>query len=133
MDSFSLGIGFLCSDLKFHVSVQKSATAACGYRVNRFIKWRSHIKQQQNSSENIFSVLDDVLGKFDLPFQQKYHDGRDVAKFMDFINDTGLDVYLSDHDGYLLMKWVLSNPPPNNFEEFVDWAKEFEASAYKDT
>lgn len=133
MDSFSLGIGFLCSDLKFHVSVQKSTTAACGYRVNRFIKWRSHIKQQQNSSENMSSVLESILVKFDLPLQQKYHNGRDVVKFMDFINDTGLDVYLSDYDGYSLMKWVLSNPPPNNFEAFVAWAGEFEASAYKET
>ena len=115
MDSFSLGIGFLCSDLKFHVSVQKSATAACGYRINRFIRWRSHIKQQQNSSENMFSVLEAVLKKFDLPLQQKYHNGRDVVKFMDFINATGLDIYLSDHDGYLLMSWVIDNPLPSNF------------------
>lgn len=133
MDSFSLGIGFLCSDLKFHVSVQKSATAACGYRINRFIRWRSHIKQQQNSSENMFSVLEAVLKKFDLPLQQKYHNGRDVVKFMDFINDTGLDIYLSDHDGYLLMSWVIDNPLPSNFEDFVRWAEEFEASAYKET
>lgn len=133
MDIFSLGIGFLCSDLKFHVSVQKSTTAACGYRINRFIRWRSLIKQQQKSPNNMFSVLDDVLGKFDLPLQQKYHDGGNVMKFMDFIEDIGLDKYLSDHDGYLLMKWILDNPPPNNFEEFVEWAKEFEASAYKGT
>ena len=133
MDTFSLGIGFLCSDIKFHVSVQKSATAACGYRINRFIRWRSHIKQQQKNTKNMFSVLTDILDKLDLPLQQRYHNGKDVKKFMDFIETTGLDDYLSDRDGYLLMAWVLDNPIPSNFEDFIAWAEDFEASAYKDT
>jgi len=123
MDEMSIGIGFLCSDVKFHVSVQKSATAACGYRINRFIKLRSHIKQQQKNTKSMFSVLSAILEKVDLPLQQKYTDGRSVRKLMTFIQESGMSEYLSDKEGYATMRWVLDNPPPSEFDEFVEWAK----------
>jgi len=123
MDEMSIGIGFLCSDVKFHVSVQKSATAACGYRINRFIKLRSDIKQQQENTKNMFSVLSAILEKVDLPLQQKYTDGRSVRKLMTFIQDSGMSDYLSDKKGFAIMRWVLDNPPPSAFDEFVEWAK----------
>ena len=123
MDEMSIGIGFLCSDLKFHVSVQKSATAACGYRINRFVKLRSNIKQHQKNTKNMFSVLSAILEKVDLPLQQKYTDGRSVRKLMDFISESGMSNYLSDRDGFLMMEWVIDNPPPSTFDEFVEWAK----------
>ena len=123
MDEMAIGIGFLCSDVKFHVSVQKSATASCGYRINRFIKLRSHIKQQQKNTKNMFSVLSAILEKVDLPLQQKYTDGRDVRKLMTFIEESGMSEYLSDKEGFAIMRWVIDNPPPSKFDEFVEWAK----------
>ena len=129
MDKFWMGIGFLCADLKFFVSVQKSVSTKSGFRLNRFIIWRSgfqYIKQQQSAEKIRFSFLKPLLEKFDLPFQQRYNRQEDIEKWMTFIEHLGLEEYLSDEDGFKTMKWILENPIPSNFEAFVKWAEEFE-------
>jgi hypothetical protein len=126
MDDFWFGMGFFCSDVKFHVSVQKSATAKVGFRLNRFIKIPSLIKQHQENSKNIFFSVLPILEKFDLPQKEIYRRGEDIEKVMTFIDHLGLDKYLSDREGYEKMVWVLANPMPSNFAEFIDWAESFE-------
>jgi hypothetical protein len=74
----------------------------------------------------MFSVLSVILEKVDLPLQQKYTDGRSVRKLMTFIQESGMSDYLSDKEGFAIMRWVLDNPPPSNFETFVVWAEQFD-------
>tara|TARA_Y100000004_G_scaffold193453_1_gene256026 strand:+ start:2293 stop:2739 length:447 start_codon:yes stop_codon:yes gene_type:complete len=133
MDDFWFGMGFFCCDVKFHVSVQKSATARVGFRVNRFIRIPSLIKQHQKNSENMFFPILPILEEFDLPQEIVgitcpgiYRRAEDIKKVMTFIDHLGLDKYLSDIEGYEKMKWILDNPMPSNFDEFIVWAEAFE-------
>jgi hypothetical protein len=67
-----------------------------------------------------------ILEKFDLPQEGIYRRGEEIKKVMTFIEHLGLDKYLSDIEGHEKMKWVLDNPMPSNFSEFIDWAEAFE-------
>jgi len=132
MDDFWFGLGFLCSDMKFNVNVQKSATSVVGFRVNRSISFRSYIKQQQHKSENRFSFVNKVLESFDLPYDKKITKRSEVEKWMTMINHLKLESRLSDRVGYLRLKWVIENPPPyspSTFEDFVDWIKALEVQS----
>ena len=122
-DNFWFGLGFLCADLKFNFSIQKSASSANGFRVLRSISFRSYIKQQQSKSENGFLFLNEVLEKFGLPFDERVTKQKDIEKWMTMIAHFKLEDRLLDRDGYLSLKWVLDNPPPKEYETFVEWVK----------
>jgi hypothetical protein len=109
-DNFWFGLGFLCADLKFNFSIQKSASS-------------SHIKQQQSETENRFLFLNEVLERFDLPYREKMSRADEVNKWMTMIGHFKLEDRLVDKEGYLSLKWVIDNPPPRDYEAFVEWVK----------
>lgn len=123
-DNFWFGLGFLCSDMKFNFSLQKNASMVNGFRVLRSISFRSYKKQQQNKSENGFLFLNEVLEKFDLPYKAKLTRAGDVEKWMTMIAHFKLQDRLTDKRGYENLKWVLDNPPPSKYEDFVKWVEE---------
>ena len=123
-DNFWFGLGFLCADLKFNFSIQKNASSANGFRVLRSISFRSHIKQQQSETENRFLFLNEVLERFDLPYREKMSRADEVNKWMTMIGHFKLEDRLVDKEGYLSLKWVIDNPPPRDYEAFVEWVKE---------
>ena len=127
-DNFWFGLGFICADIQFNFSMQKSASSVNGFRILRSISFRSYKKQQQNKSENSFLFLNEVLEKFGLPYDEKITKTKEIEKWMTMISHFKLQDRLSDRQGYLNLKWVLENPPPTGFESFVEWVKEVENS-----
>ena len=110
--------------MKFNFSLQKNASMVNGFRVLRSISFRSYKKQQQNKSENGFLFLNEVLEKFDLPYKAKLTRAGDVEKWMTMIAHFKLQDRLTDKRGYENLKWVLDNPPPSKYEDFVRWVEE---------
>ena len=123
MDDFWFGLGFLCSDMRFNVSLQKSTSTINGFRVVLSISFTSYKKQQQNESENGFLFLNEVLEKFDLPYKARLTGKGDVSKWMTMIAHFKLEDRLTDRRGYDNLRWVLDNPPPSGYEAFVEWVK----------
>ena len=127
-DNFWFGLGFICADIQFNFSMQKSASSVNGFRILRSISFRSYKKQQQNKNENAFLFLNEVLEKFGLPYDERITKTKEIEKWMTIISHFKLQDRLSDRQGYLNLKWVLENPPPTGFESFVEWVKEVENS-----
>tara|TARA_R100001163_G_scaffold9104_4_gene8799 strand:+ start:2777 stop:3178 length:402 start_codon:yes stop_codon:yes gene_type:complete len=127
-DNFWFGLGFICADIQFNFSMQKSASSVNGFRILRSISFRSYKKQQQNKNENAFLFLNEVLEKFGLPYDERITKTKEIEKWMTMISHFKLQDRLSDRQGYLNLKWVLENPPPTGFESFVEWVKEVENS-----
>ena len=122
-DDFWFGLGWLCSDMRFKFTMQKSASSVNGFRILRSISFNSYLKQQQAKSENIFFFLKEVLEKFGLPFQSKITNQKDLEKWMTMIKHFKLEERLADKQGYLQLKWVMDNPPPSGYDSFVEWVK----------
>ena len=47
----------------------------------------------------------------------------EVNKWMTMIGHFKLEDRLVDKEGYLSLKWVIDNPPPRDYEAFVEWVK----------
>ena len=122
-DNFWFGLGFLCADLKFNFSIQKSASSVNGFRVLRSISFRSYKKQQQSKNEDAFLFLNEVLERFDLPYREKMSKADEVNKWMTMIGHFKLEDRLVDNEGYLSLRWVIDNPPPRDYEAFIEWVK----------
>ena len=122
-DNFWFGLGFLCADLKFNFSIQKSASSVNGFRVLRSISFRSYKKQQQSKNEDAFLFLNEVLERFDLPYREKMSKADEVNKWMTMIGHFKLEDRLVDKEGYLSLRWVIDNPPPRDYEAFIEWVK----------
>ena len=122
-DDFWFALGYLCSDMKFNFSMQKSATSVNGFKVLRSISFRSYIKQQHVKHENAFLFLNEVLTSFDLAYDKKITTGPDVRKWMTMISHLKLESRLADRVGYFHLKWVIENDPPSDYEGFIEWVK----------
>ena len=67
--------------------------------------------------------MNEVLERFDLPYREKMSRADEVNKWMTMIGHFKLEDRLVDKQGYLSLKWVIDNPPPRDYEAFVEWVK----------
>ena len=67
--------------------------------------------------------MNEVLERFDLPYREKMGKADEVNKWMTMIGHFKLEDRLVDKEGYLSLRWVIDNPPPRDYEAFIEWVK----------
>jgi len=125
---FGIGLGYMLGQLKFNTYVSKDSQAKVGYRVRRSVVWRDplplHIIPYV---EQVLDIGDFLAHEFDM---QGFTSNR-AQKRLHLLLQTLNKEYpilnaFADNIGYHMWTFVYDNPPPNDYEMFLSWAKAYD-------
>ena len=123
MEKDWIEIGSLLSGIRFQISVNRDGTRKVGYRV------RPSMTHTTNSD-----YLCKLVGRERIPSKGIYRKGSDLEKCLPFIekicNTYECWELLYDRKGYDNIRWVLDNPPPSDWGDFIEWSKQFDLAVF---
>jgi len=119
-----LGLGYILGGVRFTVSVSKASDRPAGYRVRSSIRFQKPVAlhAERSVSEALF-----VAG---LEVQETYESQFELMAWVAFILRMD-DAYsirnmFADQDGLHMFLWVYDNPPPRDYESFLQWAEAYD-------
>tara|TARA_R100000482_G_scaffold121300_1_gene67357 strand:+ start:844 stop:1224 length:381 start_codon:yes stop_codon:yes gene_type:complete len=123
MDDWSYALGFMVSDIRFHVSVTRAGSNDIGFRLRKYAWWKTLFKHDR---QDLLELIEDELDKFGIPLLETYYEEEDILKFDVLFTKSGVREHLRDKANLDLFLWCRDNPMPKDFDAFVAWAGEFE-------
>ena len=123
MDEWSYALGFIVSDIRFHVSVTRTGSNDMGFRLRKHIWWKTLFKHDR---QDLLELIEDELDKIGIPLLETYYEEEDFLKFNVLFIKSGVRPHLRDESKLDLFLWCRDNPMPTDFDAFVSWAEEFE-------
>jgi len=125
MDKWWFSLGVLAENLRFQTFVEKNASSPSSYRVRKRIKLS---KAKKGTLLN--DIISNTLREIGIDSKEYYNTNEEIEKWFIFIERLDADFeFLSlihDVEGFQRLQWVLDNPPPSNFEEFILWAETYD-------
>tara|TARA_R110002012_G_C11654051_1_gene611618 strand:+ start:2796 stop:3215 length:420 start_codon:yes stop_codon:yes gene_type:complete len=122
------GIGYIMGALRFKVQVSKSSSSKAGYKVKTVVKW-AHPTPPIYSLPYIRHVLD--MGG--LSYSDEWSKREDISRFVILINTLDKEYNIRDafvdRKGLHMFMWVTDNPPPYDYDTFIEWAKAYDSES----
>jgi hypothetical protein len=121
MDKDAVGLGIALTEIRFSSWFENRGDSTSSVRLQRRIRWRSLYNSGTEEQKN---CVQSFLGNYGIKLQKSYHRVDDVKQFLLLFEKIQQVHSLtpSDIKGLTVMRWLFDNPPPSNFEKFVDWA-----------
>ena len=123
MDDWSYALGFIVSDIRFHVNVTRSDNNDIGFRFRKYAWWKTLFKHDRH---DLLELIEDELDTMGIPLLEMYYDEEDIMKFDILFKKSGVREHLRDESNLDLFLWCMNNPMPKDFDDFVEWAEKFE-------
>ena len=123
MDDWSFALGFIISDLKFHASMTRSTQTPTGFRLRKYIWWRTLFAKPR---DELLELVEEQLETVGISLKEEYHNKKEIQMWFSLIEKANLENKLSDQLGIEQLKFVLDNPFPKTFDNIVKWAEEFD-------
>ena len=92
------------------------------------VKAKPVLRGKQAVAAFFAEVADDVLNK---RLQEKYYDGESIRKWLLLLEQLegmyAVRSSLTDQSGLHMMTWVMDNPVPKDWGEFIEWVKAYDS------
>ena len=122
-----MGLGLIMNELRFNVWVENRDDSKLGMRVQRRISWRSLFSTGSYLQQH---CVERFLSSFGIPLQEKYYDGESIRKWLLLLEQLegmyAVRSSLTDQSGLHMMTWVMDNPVPKDWGEFIEWVKAYD-------
>ena len=125
MDKDAVGLGIALTEVRFSSWFENRGDSTSSVRLQRRIRWRSLFS---TGTEEQRRCVESFLGNYGIRLQKSYHRVDDVKQFLLLFEKVQQVHSLtpSDSRGLVVMRWLFDNPPPSNFEKFVEWAPSYD-------
>ena len=77
MDDWSYALGFMVSDIRFHISVTRAGSNDIGFRLRKYAWWKTLFKHDR---QDLLELIEDELDKFGIPLLETYYEEEDILK-----------------------------------------------------
>tara|TARA_R100000951_G_C2579820_1_gene161569 strand:+ start:46 stop:486 length:441 start_codon:yes stop_codon:yes gene_type:complete len=126
---FGIGIGYMLGQLKFNTYVSKDSQAKVGYRVRRSVVWRDPLPLHIIPYiQQVLDIGDFLAHEFDMQgFTSKRAQFKLRLLLITLDKEFSINDAFADKVGYHMWRFVYDNPPPNDYEEFLNWAEAYDA------
>tara|TARA_R110002051_G_scaffold321564_3_gene409554 strand:- start:1619 stop:1993 length:375 start_codon:yes stop_codon:yes gene_type:complete len=112
--------------LRFKVQVSKSSSRKAGFKVRTCVKW-AHPEPPIHALPYIQYVLD--LGGIE--YADEWADKENISRFVILLNTMDKEYNIRDafvdRKGLHILLWVVENPPPYEYESFIQWAEVYDS------
>jgi|TARA_B100001939_G_scaffold292974_1_gene265371 hypothetical protein len=125
MDKDAVGLGIALTEVRFSSWFEDRGDSTSSVRLQKRIRWRSLFTRGTDEQRE---CVQSFLGNYGLKLQKSYHRVDDVEQFL-ILFEKIESVYgytPSDIKGLRVIRWLYDNPPPANWEKFVDWAPTYD-------
>ena len=121
VDKDAVGLGIALTEVRFSSWFENRGDSTSSVRLQRRIRWRSLFRSGTDEQRQ---CVETFLNNYGLKLKRSYHRVDEVKQFVLLFEkiEEVHDVTLSDRKGLRVMRWLFDNPPPSNFEKFVEWA-----------
>lgn len=123
-----MGLGLIMNELRFNVWVENRDDSKLGMRVQRRISWRSLFSTGSYLQQQ---CVEKFLSSFNIPLQEKYYDEESIRKWLLLLEQLegmyAVRSSLTDQSGLHMMTWVIDNPAPKDWDEFIEWVKTYDS------
>jgi len=125
VDRDAVGLGIALTEVRFSSWFENRGDSTSSVRLQRRIRWRSLFSSGTDDQKE---CVESFLGNYGIRMQKSYHRVDDVEQFlMLFEKIESVHGYTpSDIKGLRVMRWLYDNPPPANWERFVEWAPKYD-------
>ena len=122
-----MGLGIILTELRMKVWVENRNDSKLGMRVQRRIGWRTLFTTGTYIQQQCVSVF---LNPFDIELKEYYYDKDSINKWL-LLLDRLEGLYnirsgLSDQSGWHMLQWVMDNPIPKSWDEFLIWVESYD-------
>jgi hypothetical protein len=122
-----MGLGIILTELRMKVWVENRNDSKLGMRVQRRIGWRTLFTTGTYTQQQCVSVF---LNPFDIELKEYYYDKDSINKWL-LLLDRLEGLYnirsgLSDQSGWHMLQWVMDNPIPKSWDEFLVWVESYD-------
>ena len=122
-----MGLGIILTELRMKVWVENRNDSKLGMRVQRRIGWRTLFTTGTYIQQQCVSVF---LNPFDIELKEYYYDKDSINKWL-LLLDRLEGLYnirsgLSDQSGWHMLQWVMDNPIPKSWDEFLVWVESYD-------
>ena len=123
---FWMGIGYMTAGIRFSVTVSKDRKSLNGFKVRRRIYWAKPLPTM-----SAMACVSKVLDIADMTFKPAWSSNDEVSRFMLMMERLSvlcnIKAAFADQSGMHVFSWVFDNPPPSDYETFVEWAGLFDS------
>jgi hypothetical protein len=122
-----MGLGIILTELRMKVWVENRNDSKLGMRVQRRIGWRTLFTTGTYIQQQCVSVF---LNPFDIELKEYYYDKDSINKWL-LLLDRLEGLYnvrsgLTDQSGWHMLQWVMDNPIPKSWDEFLVWVESYD-------
>lgn len=122
-----MGLGIMLTELRMKTWVENRSDSKLGMRVQKRITWRSLFKSGTEGQRRCVEIF---LSPFDIELKENYYDKVSIAKWVLLLNrlDTMYSIRnsITDKVGWHMIEWVIDNPIPKTWDEFLNWVKSYD-------
>ena len=122
-----MGLGIILTELRMKTWVENRSDSKLGMRVKKQISWRSLFTSGTYIQQTCVSKF---LSPFGMELKEKYHSKSDIFKWLVLLdkleNMYGIRSALSDNAGWHMLSWVVDNPVPKTWDDFLVWVEAHE-------
>lgn len=122
-----MGLGIMLTELRMKTWVENRSDSKLGMRVQKRITWRSLFKSGTEGQRRCVEIF---LSPFDIELKENYYDNVSIAKWVLLLNrlDTMYSIRnsITDKVGWHMIEWVIDNPIPKTWDEFLNWVKSYD-------
>jgi len=119
-----MGLGIILTELRMKTWVENRSDSKLGMRVKKQISWRSLFTSGTYIQQTCVSKF---LSPFGMELKEKYHSKGDIFKWLVLLdkleNMYGIRSALSDSAGWHMLSWVVDNPVPKTWDDFLVWVE----------
>mgnify|MGYP001292946817 FL=1 len=122
-----MGLGIILTELRMKVWVENRSDSKLGMRVQRRIGWRTLFTTGTYIQQQCVSVF---LNSFDIELKEYYYNKDSINKWL-LLLDRLDGLYnvrsgLTDQSGWHMLQWVMDNPIPKSWDEFLVWVESYD-------
>tara|TARA_B100000287_G_scaffold5809_2_gene5620 strand:+ start:2384 stop:2815 length:432 start_codon:yes stop_codon:yes gene_type:complete len=122
-----MGLGIMLTELRMKTWVENRSDSKLGMRVQKRITWRSLFKSGTEGQRRCVEIF---LSPFDIELKENYYDNVSIAKWVLLLNrlDSMYSIRnsITDKVGWHMIEWVIDNPIPKTWDEFLNWVKSYD-------
>ena len=122
-----MGLGILLTELRMKTWIENRSDSKVGMRVQRRIGWRALFSSGTYIQQHCVSIF---LRPFGIELKEKYYDKDSITKWL-LLLDRLEGLYnvrsvLTDQSGWHMLQWVMDNPIPKSWDEFLIWVESYD-------
>ena len=123
-----MGLGIILTELRLKVWLENRDDSKLGMRLKTRIGWRSLFSTGTPIQQH---CVDRFLWPFDMELKEHYNSKDEISQWLVLLDklDSMYNIRsaLTDQAGWHITAWVVDNPLPKNWDDFLVWVESYDA------